>query len=52
MVASSNFWFGSSGFYPYEIGQSCRFNSIGEPLLLVLGLNAQLYSQQIAQQIQ
>ena len=27
MVASNNFWFGSSGFYPYEIGQSCRFNS-------------------------
>ena len=26
MVASSNFWFGSSGFYPYEIGQSCRFS--------------------------
>ena len=27
MVASNNFWFGSSGFYPYKIGQSCRFNS-------------------------
>jgi hypothetical protein len=26
MVASSNFFFGSSGFYPYEIGQSCRFS--------------------------
>ena len=26
MVASSNFFFGSSSFYPYEINSSCRFN--------------------------
>lgn len=27
MVASSNFFFGSSGFYPYEINSSMRFSS-------------------------
>ena len=33
MVASSNFFFGSSGFYPYEIGQSCRFESASDERL-------------------
>ena len=33
MVASSNFFFGSSGFYPYKIGQSCRFESASDERL-------------------
>ena len=27
LVGSSQYFFGDTGFYPYEIGQSCRFES-------------------------